>query len=316
MSKFLIKRLFQTIPVLIFMSMIVFGLTLLIPGDPVVALLGPSTTRSLESVELAREELGLNDPIPVQYLNWMGRVLQGDLGRSTSTNQPVGEALAKRLPVTAQLAVFSLLIALLIALPLGVLAATRANTGWDLLASLISVVGIALPNFWLAILLIWLFAVTLRILPASGHVSFFQDPVEAIRHMILPALALGASASAVLMRHIRSSLLEVLRADYIRTARSKGLRDRVVLFRHGLRNSLISVVTVAGLVLASLMGGSLIVESIFLVPGVGSMMVNAIFDRDFPTVQSGALVLATVVILINLSVDLLYGFLDPRIQQA
>ena len=198
--------------------------------------------------------------------------------------------------------------------PLGILAAVRVNSGWDLSASFVSVIGLAFPNFWLGILMIWLFAVVLKWLPASGYVSLFEDPISGLRHMIMPALALGGGAAAGLMRHVRSSLLEVLRDDYIRTARAKGLHERRVLLRHALKNSLIPVVTVMGLTVGGLMGGSLIVESIFLVPGVGSLLVTAIFHRDFPVIQAGAMILALFVILINLGVDLLYGFLDPRIR--
>ncbi len=313
-SKYILRRLIQTLPVVFIMSVIVFGLTFLIPGDPVVAILGPDTARTLESLEIARKELGLDQPLPMQYVNWLGKALQGDLGRSTRNKHPVSESLAQRLPVSIELAVVSIIIAAIIAVPLGILAAIRVNSHWDLTASLISVVGLAIPNFWLGILMIWLFAVQLKWLPASGYTSVFEDPVAGLRSMIMPALALGGGASAGLMRHVRSSLLEVLRDDYVRTARAKGLPERRVLLRHALKNSLIPVVTVMGLTLGGLMGGSLIVESIFLVPGVGSLLVTAIFHRDFPVIQAGAMVLALFVIAINLGVDLLYAFLDPRIR--
>ncbi len=314
MSKYILRRLLQTTPVIFIMSVIVFGLTFLIPGDPVVAILGPDTARTMESIEVARKKLGLDQPLPIQYLNWLAKALRGDLGRSTRNKQPVSETLIQRLPVSIELAFVSIIIAAAIAVPLGILAATRVNSGWDLTASLLSVIGLALPNFWLGILMIWLFAVKLKWLPASGYTSLFEDPVAGLRHMIMPALALGAGASAGLMRHVRSSLLEVLRDDYIRTARAKGLQERRVLLRHALKNSLIPVVTVMGLTLGGLMGGSLIVESIFLVPGVGSLLVTAIFHRDFPVIQAGAMILALFVILINLGVDLLYAILDPRIR--
>ena len=314
MSKYILRRLLQTTPVIFIMSVIVFGLTFLIPGDPVVAILGPDTARTMESIEVARKKLGLDQPLPIQYVNWLAKALRGDLGRSTRNKQPVSETLIQRLPVSIELAFVSIIIAAAIAVPLGILAATRVNSGWDLTASLLSVIGLALPNFWLGILMIWLFAVKLKWLPASGYTSLFEDPVAGLRHMIMPALALGAGASAGLMRHVRSSLLEVLRDDYIRTARAKGLQERRVLLRHALKNSLIPVVTVMGLTLGGLMGGSLIVESIFLVPGVGSLLVTAIFHRDFPVIQAGAMILALFVILINLGVDLLYAILDPRIR--
>jgi len=314
MFTYILKRLLQTIPVILILSMLVFGLTFLVPGDPVTALLGPGINRSAESVEQAREELGLNNPVPVQYVNWLSGALRGDLGRSTSTGQPVGEALLRRIPVTAELALFSVLLSIVIALPLGVIAAVHRNSVWDIAASFLSILGLALPNFWLAILLIFFFAVRLGWLPASGHVSVFESPVEGIRHMLLPAIALSGGSAAALTRYIRSSMLEVLRNDYIRTAYAKGLTSQTVVVRHALKNAMIPVVTVIGIQLGLLMGGSLIVESIFLVPGVGSMMVNAIFTRDFPIIQAGALILATLVLLINLFVDILYGFLDPRIR--
>lgn len=314
MSKYILRRVIQTMPVIFIMSIIVFGLTFLIPGDPVVAILGPDTARTMESIEIARKELGLDQPLPIQYLNWLTKALRGDLGRSTRNKQPVSQSLVQRLPVSIELAFVSIIIASIIAVPLGILAAVRVNSGWDLSASFVSVIGLAFPNFWLGILMIWLFAVVLKWLPASGYVSLFEDPISGLRHMIMPALALGGGAAAGLMRHVRSSLLEVLRDDYIRTARAKGLHERRVLLRHALKNSLIPVVTVMGLTVGGLMGGSLIVESIFLVPGVGSLLVTAIFHRDFPVIQAGAMILALFVILINLGVDLLYGFLDPRIR--
>jgi peptide/nickel transport system permease protein len=232
-----------------------------------------------------------------------------------ATRQPVSEALLQRLPVTAELTILSIGIAVALALPLGILAAVKRNSPWDLTAGAISVLGLAVPNFWLAILLVLVFAVHLRWLPASGYVSFLDDPIGCLRSLLLPALALGGSAAAGLMRQIRSSMLEVLSEDYVRTARAKGLHERIVLARHALRNALIPSVTVLGVLFGRLMGGSLIVESIFLVPGVGSLLVNAIFTRDFPIVQAGALALALIAILSNLVVDMLYGYLDPRISQ-
>jgi len=308
-----IRRLVETIPVLIIMSMLVFGLTLLLPGDPVLGMLGPASELDEATVEQLREEMNLNDPIPVQYLTWVGHVLQGDLGRSTATNQPVADAIVTRLPVTALLAVYALTISIAIAVPLGILAAVKRGTYWDLLASALSVVGVAVPGFWLAILMISFFGVRLGWLPASGYVSPMDDPLGALRHLFMPALAMGVGGAASLTRYLRSSLLEVLGQDYVMTARAKGLRGSYVIVRHALRNALIPFVTVLGLRLGDLFGGSLIIESIFLVPGVGSLMVNAIFTRDFPVIQAGTLVIALIVVVANLGVDVLYGFLDPRI---
>jgi peptide/nickel transport system permease protein len=311
--RMVIRRLVETIPVLIIMSMLVFGLTLLLPGDPVLGMLGPASELDEATVEQLREEMNLNDPIPVQYLTWVGHVLQGDLGRSTATNQPVADAIVTRLPVTALLAVYALTISIAIAVPLGILAAVKRGTYWDLLASALSVVGVAVPGFWLAILMISFFGVRLGWLPASGYVSPLDDPLGALRHLFMPALAMGVGGAASLTRYLRSSLLEVLGQDYVMTARAKGLRGSYVIVRHALRNALIPFVTVLGLRLGDLFGGSLIIESIFLVPGVGSLMVNAIFTRDFPVIQAGTLVIALIVVVANLGVDVLYGFLDPRI---
>lgn len=313
MAHMVIRRLLETIPVLIIMSMLVFSLTLLLPGDPVLGMLGPGSELDEATVEQLREKLNLNDPIPVQYLTWVGNVLQGDLGRSTATHQPVADAIVKRLPVTAMLAVYALTISIVIAMPLGILAAIKRGTRWDLLASSLSVFGVAMPSFWLAILMISFFGVRLGWFPASGYVSPLEDPLGTLRHLFLPALAMGIGGAASLTRYLRSSLLEVLSEDYVTTARAKGLRGSYVMVRHVLRNALIPFVTVLGIRLGDLFGGSLIIESIFLVPGVGSLMVNAIFTRDFPVIQAGTLVIALIVVVANLGVDVLYGFLDPRI---
>jgi peptide/nickel transport system permease protein len=313
MFRFAIQRVLETIPVLILMSMLVFGLVLLLPGDPVLGMLGPGAQVDEETIARLRADLRLNDPIPVQYVAWMENVLQGDFGRSVTTKQPVLDAFASRLPVSAFLAGYAIVLMILIAVPLGTIAAVKRGTAWDLIASGISVFGLAVPGFWLAILLVMLFSIKLDILPSSGYVSPFEDPVQSLKYMFLPALALGAAGSGSLTRQLRSSLLEVLQEDYVRTARAKGLRGNTVLFRHAMRNALIPSVTVLGLSLGDLLGGSLIIESIFLVPGMGSLLVNAIFTRDFPVVQAGTLIIAVGVVIVNLGVDVLYGLLDPRI---
>lgn len=313
MLRFTIQRLVETIPVLLLMSMLVFGLMFLLPGDPVVGMLGPGAQVDDAAIERLRSDLRLDDPVPVQYVSWMSNVLQGDFGRSVTTKQPVSEAFVQRLPVSFLLAGYAIVIMIAIALPLGILSAVKRGTLWDVLASGISVFGLAVPGFWLAILLVMLFAVRLDWLPASGYVSPLDNPFQSLRYLFLPALALGAAGAGSLTRQLRSSLLEVLREDYVRTARAKGLRGRTVLMRHALRNALIPSVTVLGLSLGHLLGGSLIIESIFLVPGMGSLLVNAIFTRDFPVVQAGTLVIAVAVVIVNLGVDVLYGLLDPRI---
>ena len=313
MLRFTIQRLVETIPVLLLMSMLVFGLMFLLPGDPVVGMLGPGAQVDDAAIERLRSDLRLDDPVPVQYVSWMSNVLQGDFGRSVTTKQPVSEAFVQRLPVSFMLAGYAIVIMIAIALPLGILSAVKRGTLWDVLASGISVFGLAVPGFWLAILLVMLFAVRLDWLPASGYISPLDNPLQSLRYLFLPALALGAAGAGSLTRQLRSSLLEVLREDYVRTARAKGLRGRTVLMRHALRNALIPSVTVLGLSLGHLLGGSLIIESIFLVPGMGSLLVNAIFTRDFPVVQAGTLVIAVAVVIVNLGVDVLYGLLDPRI---
>jgi peptide/nickel transport system permease protein len=307
------QRLVETIPVLIFMSMLVFSLMFFLPGDPVLGMLGPGIDLDDAAVVKLRADLNLDRPVPVQYVTWVGNMFQGDLGRSAATKQPVAESLVNRLPVSAYLAVYAMAIMIAISVPLGILAAVHRGKALDLLASGISVLGLAVPGFWLAILMVMLFSVKLGWLPSSGYVSPMDDPVQSLRHLFLPAVAMGAGGAGSLTRQIRSSLLEVLQDDYIRTARAKGLQGRVVLYRHALRNALIPAVTVLGLSMGHLLGGSLIIESIFLVPGVGSLLVYAIFTRDFPIVQAGTLVVAVFVVLINLGVDVLYGILDPRI---
>jgi peptide/nickel transport system permease protein len=313
MVRFVIQRLIGTIPVLILMSMLVFTLVLLLPGDPVLGMLGPGAQLDQEAVDKLRSDLRLDDSIPQQYLAWVGNVLHGDFGRSVTTKQPVADAFITRLPVSMYLAGFAIVLMISISLPLGILAAVKRGTGWDLFASGLSVFGLAVPGFWLAILLLMLFAVRLPWFPASGYVSPTENPVESLHHLFLPALTLAAGGAGGLTRQIRSSMLEVLQEDYVRTARAKGLRNQVVLLRHALRNALIPPVTVLGLSLGHLIGGSLIIESIFLIPGVGSLLVGAIFTRDFPVVQAGTLIIAVAVVLINLGVDVIYGLLDPRI---
>lgn len=307
------RRAAEAVPVLFFVSVLAFLLVRVVPGNPVIAVLGPGSNISRSAVREMERQMGLGQPWPVQYGIWLSQVLRGDLGTSIQTKQPVSEALLQRLPVTGELAALALLIAILIAVPLGVLAATHHNSALDLLASAVSVCGLAMPGFWIAILLIWLFAVDLQWLPAGGYVSPLADPLGNLKDLILPAFSLGLAVAGTVMRQVRSGLLEQLAEDYARTARAKGASRRRVVWRHSMRNALLPVVTVLGLSVSALMGGSLIIETIFLIPGVGSYLVNAIFTRDFPVVQGGALVVALIVILVNLMVDVLYGALDPRV---
>ncbi len=315
MWRYIAGRLVALVPVVVLVSVAAFTFIRLLPGDPVVAMLGTSG-QGLDprAYELARHDLGLDQPLPVQYLRWLGDLLRGDFGRSAVTHQPIIEALGDRFPVTLQLAVCSFIVSIVIAVPAGVLAAYRRGRLLDRLMSVLALGGVAMPSFWLGILLIILFAVQLSLLPPSGFVSITSDPVEFLRHIILPALTLGAVQAAVIMRQTRSSLLEVLNEDYVRTARAKGLGERRVVLMHGLRNALLPVVTVMGLQVSRLLGGSVVVESVFAMPGFGRYGVDAIFIRDYPVVQVVVLATALIVVLSNLLTDLLYAALDPRIK--
>jgi peptide/nickel transport system permease protein len=265
-------------------------------------------------LEEIRQKYGLRDPIAIQYLRWLGLALRGDLGESIRTHDPVLRLVGQKLPITLQLATYALLVALLIAIPVGVLAAVRRNTLWDYLASSVSLCGVSIPNFWLGIMLILLLSVRLRWLPASGSVPLFQDPGANTLRLLMPAAVLGAALAAVLMRQTRTSMIEVLSADYIRTAYAKGLKTGVVVFRHAIRNGLIPVITIFGLQLGALIGGAVVTEQIFVVPGFGRLILEAVFTRDYPVVQGVILITASAYVLINLLVDVSYSLLNPRIR--
>jgi len=312
MLPYLLRRLATMVPVLLVVSVVVFSLIHLTPGDPVAIMLreesDPATAAAL------RAALGLDRPLPVQYLTWLGRAARGELGRSIRTNQPVTQAILERLPVTLTLAAAATLLALAVALPAGIVSAVRRNSLADVAGTVAALSGVSLPNFWLAILLIFVFSVTLGWLPPLGWVSPVRDPWGGLRSLVLPAVTLGTAMTAVVMRMTRSSLLEVLQLDFVRTARAKGLREGRVLLRHALRNALIPVVTVVGLQAGALLGGAIITETVFALPGVGRLLVDAIFQRDFPLVQGVVLFLALNFLLVNLVVDLAYAVLDPRIR--
>ena len=312
MLDYLIQRLAISAVTLAVISLIVFTGVRMIPGDPARVLAG--TDADAAGLEEIREKYGLNDPIPVQYLRWVGLAFRGDLGESIRTREGVVSTVAKKLPITLELACLSILVALGIAIPVGVLSAVRRNTLWDYLANGFSLCGLSVPSFWLGIMLILLLSVRLHWLPASGFVPFFQDPVANLQRMIMPAFVLGATLGAVLMRQTRNSMIEVLSADYIRTAHSKGLAGRAVIFRHAIRNGLIPVVTILGLQMGALMGGAVVTEQIFVVPGFGRLIVEAVFTRDYPLVQGVVLITAGSYVLINLLVDLSYSLLNPRIR--
>ena len=309
-----LRRVALSIPILLLVSIMVFALIHLIPGDPVTVMLGQEATPEVK--QALRHELGLDRPLVIQYFVWLGRVVRGDLGRSLVDRAPVLDQIRLRLPATIELAIGAFLIALLIAIPAGVLSATRRGSAVDHASTVLALGGLSLPSFWLAMLLIIVFAVKLQWLPASGYVPFFENPRANLTAMILPMFATGIRESAFLTRMLRSSMLEVLHADYVRTARAKGLRERAVVLRHALRNGLVPVVTSSGLVIAGLLGGLVITESIFSIPGFGRLIVDAIFQRDFITVQGAILVSAVLVVLVNLVVDLLLVLIDPRIKQG
>ena len=312
MLEFLIQRATISVVTLCVISLVVFTGVRMIPGDPARVMAG--TDADAAGLEEVREKYGLKDPIVVQYLRWAGLALRGDLGESIRTRESVARMVAKKLPITIELACFSLLIAVGIAIPAGVVAAVRRNTVWDVLASGASLCGVSIPNFWLGIVLILFFSVRLGWLPASGFVPFWESPVANLERMLMPSFVLGTALAAVLMRQTRNSMIEVLSADYIRTAYSKGLAGRVVVFRHAVRNSLIPVVTILGLQMDALMSGAVVTEQIFVVPGFGRLIVEAVFTRDYPLVQGVVLITASSYVLINLLVDVSYSILDPRIR--
>ncbi len=314
MLTFIFRRLLSAIPTLILVSLFVFTLQKLLPGDPVLAMAGEE--RDPAVMAYLRDKYRLNDPVPLQYLHWVGNVLQGDFGTSLRTEQPVTTLLASKLPVTLELAVLALIIALLIGIPTGVISAVRKGTAVDYGANIFALSGISIPHFWLGILLIMIFAVKLQWLPASGFVPLGEDLGQNLKTLLLPAFVLGAGLSGVLMRHTRSAMLEVLRADYVRTARAKGLLPRTVILKHALRNALMPIVTLTTLLFGELLGGAVLTEQVFSIPGFGKMIVDAVFNRDYAVVQGVVLCVAIGFLLLNLLADVLYRLINPRLRTA
>ena len=310
MGQYITRRLLLLVPIWLGITLMAFGLGRLAPGDParLIAERQADGLATPAQIERVREEYGLNDPLPLQYARWVGNALRGDLGVSFKTGGPVLEELARRFPATLELAVYGMCVGILLALPLGIQAAVRRGSAVDHASRLVALAGASLPSFWLAFLLIIVFAVQLRMLPVAGRGT--------ARHLVLPAVTLGFALAAPLTRLTRSSMLEVLGEDFVRTARAKGLHERGVVIQHALRNALIPVVTVAGMSFGHLLGGAVIVETVFAWPGVGKLVVDSIFDRDYPLIQGYVLFMGTVFVLINLLVDLLYVWLDPRVQLA
>ena len=312
MLPYLAKKLAQMLPVAFFVTIIVFALTNLLPGDPTVTILGEQA--SPEQRAAVRVEYGLDQPAPVRYVTWLARVAQGDFGRSLRTREDVGEMLAARIPVTLELGFLSILIAVAIGMPAGILAARFRGSLIDVAASLIAMSSVAVPYFWMGVLLIMLFSLKLGWLPPSGHIRFLDDPGGNLRLMVMPALTIGMAFAALVMRQTRASMLQVLSMDYIRTARAKGLSERLVLIRHALRNALIPIVTVIGLQIGALLGGAVVTDTVFALPGLGRMLVDGIFQRDFPVIQGAILFIVIAVFAVNLLTDLLYRAFDPRVK--
>ncbi len=311
MAAYLVRRLIYSLVVIAGVATLSFALLQLIPGSPVDAMLG--TESSPQARAALEHELGLDRPVLAQYATWWGKLLRGDLGMSVMTRQPVSTLIVQRLPTTIPLAILSMAIALAIAVPAGILSAIRRNTWVDGLVSMIAFAGLSIPGFWLGTLLILGFSVHWQIFPPGGYVSVLDHPIDGLRHLILPAIALGSTFAAVLTRMIRSSLLEVLGADYIRTARAKGQTEQRVLVHHALRNALIPAVTIVGVQVGFLLSGALIIEQIFSLPGIGRLTVQAVLDRDIPLLQGCIIVIALIFVVVNLLTDLLYVWLDPRI---
>ncbi|UEM06424.1 ABC transporter permease [Skermanella rosea] len=312
MLAYMARRLAVSIPTLLLISMLVFSLQLLLPGDPALAIAGEE--RSPEVLAAIRERYHLNDPVPVQYWYWLTGVLSGDMGESIRSRMPVTELILSKLPVTIQLAVMAMIIALAIGIPAGIVSAVRKGTAWDMGANVVALSGISIPNFWLGIMLIMLVSVQWGLLPASGYANPLEDPLRNIQTMIMPAFVLGTGIAAIMMRHTRSAMLSSLRADYVRTARAKGLSERIVVLRHALRNALIPVVTLGTLQLGELLSGAVLTEQIFTIPGFGKLIVDAVFNRDYAVVQGVVLFTGTAFILMNLLADMLYFLLNPRLR--
>ena len=312
MFVYLVRRLLAVIPVMAVVVTVVFLLIHLIPGDPVSVMLGPEASPA--QIEATRRSLGLDRPIHEQLLGFYARVLRGDLGQSYFLDRPVTTAIIERAEPTLMLMACALLVAVVIGVPSGVVAAAHRGSVWDRTLMLGSLLGVCVPGFWLSLNFIYLFAVRLGWLPAAGYASVLTDPVAALRYMVLPAVSLGFNQSALIARISRSCMLEALQQDYVRTARAKGLPDRAVTYAHAFRNALVPVVTVIGVTTAVLIGGAVVTEIVFNIPGLGRLVISAILRRDYPVVQGVVLVTAAVYVLINLAVDVLYAFIDPRIR--
>lgn len=304
MLMFIIRRLVQTVPVIIGVTFVVFFIMQLVPGDPAVLLAGEGASK--ETIEAIREQLGLNRPLYIQYFDYLMNLAKGDFGVSLKNSQPVLDEILVRLPITMELALFSILITIVLGMGAGIISAVKPYSMQDVGVMLVALIGISLPSFWFGLMLMYFFSVKLQILPVAGW--------DSLLHVILPALTLGAGGAAIVARMTRSSMLDVIRQDYIRTARAKGLRERLIIYKHALRNALIPVITVVGLQFGALLGGTVLVESIFAINGLGRMIVDAIRMRDLPMVQGGVLFASLIFVIVNLFVDVFYRFFNKRIE--
>jgi peptide/nickel transport system permease protein len=312
---YVLRRLPSLIATLLAVSILTFLMTSLLPGDPALQILGAENATP-EAIAAVRSELNLDDPLPVRYLHWIGDALTGDFGRSYRTNEPVSQAIIERLPVTAEIGILAIVIALAIAIPVGMLSAYRAGTRTDKVISSTSFGLLAVPNFMVAILLILVFAVWLGVLPATGWVNFTDNPVQNLRSALLPALSLAVAEMAVYTRLLRTDMIATLQQDFVTMARVKGVSNRRILFRHALRPSSFSLLTVAGVQVGAIIGGSVVIETLFAVPGVGRLLLEAVLVRDLLMVQGVALVIAVSYVVVNFTVDILYSYLDPRISHG
>jgi len=314
MLNYLVRRVATIVPTLFFVSILIFGLQQLLPGDPAMILAGEE--RDPNVIAYLHQKLHLDQPLPIRYLYWVGGVLTGDLGESVRIQKPVLDLIVEKLPVTLELALLAILIAVAIGVTAGIVSAVAKDTVWDYAANVFALWGLSTPNFWLGIMLILFFSVSLGWLPASGYVSPFVDLKANLAAMIMPAFVLGNAIAAVLMRHTRSAMLQVLNADYVRTARAKGLDERVVVLKHALRNALTPVITLGALEFGTLLSGAVLTEQVFTIPGFGKLIVDAVFNRDYAVVQGVVLCTATAYIVLNLIADLAYFLVNPRLRDS
>ena len=314
MITIVLRRCLVVLPTLLLVSMLVFGMQKLLPGDPILTMAGED--RDPATIAYLQEKYRLNDPIPVQYVAWLGQIVRGDLGISLRTEQPVLSLIAQKLPVTIQLAAFAMIVAFMIGVPAGIISAIRKGTTTDYAINIVALSGLSIPNFWLGLMLILLVSVQWQLLPASGYTSPLEDLGQNLRTMLMPAFVLGTGLAGVLMRHTRSAMLGVLRSDYVRTARAKGLNENTVILRHALKNALVPIITLSTLLFGELLAGAVLTEQIFTIPGFGKLIVDAVFTRDYAVVQGVVLCTAVGFILMNLVADLLYIVVNPRLRDA